>query len=161
MADRTFAIHRAGIDRFSAIVDGEEIVAVRASDYDAMETARDIVCLALDEAEAQLRHIKKFLDPTGWQKAQDEHNALRERLTKAERDAERLTWLERWIADNSGGLELYPIGPTYEYGPDGNEIIRVESWTLADEVWPVETLRQAIDAAMATTLRESVDTAPR
>lgn len=83
MTERTFTIHREGIDRFTAIVDGDEVIAVRAADYDAMETARDMCAQMAHEAEAELAHIKRFLKPTGWQKAQDEHNALRAELAEA------------------------------------------------------------------------------
>lgn len=66
----------------------------------------------------------------------------------AELDTKRLDWMERWVTDNSSGFEIYPIGPDEEYGPDGNTVIGVTSWTLADKQWPVSTMREAIDLAM-------------
>lgn len=115
MTERTFTIHREGIDRFTAIVDGDEVIAVRAADYDAMEIARDMCAHMAAEAEAELAHIKRFLDPTGWQKAQDEHNALRARLAEAEADVKRYRWIAaaprdraslEWI-ENKAELDAY------------------------------------------------------
>jgi hypothetical protein len=73
---------------------------------------------------------------------------LRARLAEAERDAVRYRWLEQWINENTSGFEIFPIGPGNEYGPDGNTIIDVNFYYLADEKWPVKTLDDAIDAAM-------------
>jgi len=70
------------------------------------------------------------------------------RLAEAERDAVRYRWLEQWINENTSGFEIFPIGPGNEYGPDGNTIIDVNFYYLADEKWPVKTLDDAIDAAM-------------
>lgn len=64
-----------------------------------------------------------------------------------QQDVKRLDWLEQWIADNSSGGEIYPIGPEFEFGPD-DQIVRVLSWAIADKEWPVATMREAIDAAM-------------
>lgn len=76
---------------------------------------------------------------------------LKARLAEAERDTRRLSWLDAWITDNSSGLEIYPIGPDEEYGPDGNTVVRVVSYALADKTWPgCQNLREAIDAVMAS-----------
>ena len=50
-----------------------------------------------DALAARLAEAEKFLEPTGWQKAQDEHNALAARLAEAERDAARYRWLRERI----------------------------------------------------------------
>jgi hypothetical protein len=125
MTERTFTIHREGIDRFTAIVDGEEVVAVRAADYDAMETARDMLGRELDEAEAELAHIKQFLSPTGWQKAQDEHNALRAQLAEAEDTIERAG--RCLVMSNNGAVEALTILRGYKQ-PDSAPAVEQRLW---------------------------------
>ena len=74
--------------------------------------------------------------------------ALAARLEQVNHDTVRLNWLERWIEENSSGFEIFPIGPDNEYGPDGNTVLNVVGYCLADQTWLVKTLREAIDAAM-------------
>ena len=59
-------------------------------------------------------------DPEGLWVAFDDYDALAAERDALRKDAERLNWLERWITDNSGGFEIYPIGPDEEYEADGS-----------------------------------------
>lgn len=61
----------------------------------------------LREAKARLAEVERFLEPTGWQAAQDEHNALRDRLVEAVSVVSDLTRQITEFVEREGEADFY------------------------------------------------------
>ena len=141
MVEKTLTIHVGQIPRFTAVVDGAEVACVRASDYEDMRAARDMVAREADGLAAKLEvaeaAAKAAVSQAQWQaRTNGELNALQARLAEAERDAARY----RWLRD---GYKMTSI-----------MAVRLRSLPIDGEMLYWQALDTAIDAAMAS---ETVD----